>query len=267
MISYKEYLRVYEPTTKVAELKITDQAFRRYSEAVMTWLHDLNIVVLRDDKSIQAEIIYAFPSKAHALKGASNYRPHGQYQKDLETKLVSMREDRAPVPIISYYLADLSLAMERQLPGDIRYFGGRTSESNLSAYRLQKERPYDLTYVFSLWTRYKADMNYIWQSFLHEFDPVKYFVLDQQQIPFRLENITDNSDLESVDGAEQLVRWDMTCTMEGWLKTNPVSVPTVQKQFVALSEEIAGTGAINDLMKIRKEFDLRTGEVDYESVE
>ena len=267
MISYKEYLRQYVPNSRVEEVQIIDQAFRRYSEEVMTWLKSLNITVLRDDKTIEAEIIYAFPSKSHALKGASNYTPHGQYQKDLDTKLVKMREDRTPIPIISYYLADLELAMERQIPGDVRYYGGVTNESNLTAYRLQKERPYDLTFMFSLWTKYKADMNYVWQRFLHEFDPVKYFIIDNQQIPLRLENIADNSDLESYEGSEQLVRWDMTCTMEGWLKTNPIKVPTVQKQFVALVEEVVGTGGINDLMKIRKEFDLRTGEVDVESVE
>ena len=266
MISYKEYLRQYGKDDIVEELIPHDQAFRRYTEALMTWLKDKKFKVLRDNKTIDATVLYSFPSMSHALKGAGNYLPHGQYQKDLKDKVADLREDRSPIPVISFYLADLSLSWERQLPGDVRFGGSLANGAKGHAYRLQKDRPYDLVYTFSLWTRYKADMNYMWQQFLEPFDPVLYFDVDRQSIPMKIDNIADNSQLESVDGSEQLVRWDVTCSMEGWLRANIAKVPTVQKQRIAFAES-THEGSIDDAMKISTDFNLDTGEIKNESVD
>ena len=103
-------------------------------------------------------------------------------------------------------------------------------------------------------------MNYMWQQFLEPFDPVLYFEVDGQSIPMRIENVTDNSDLESTDGSEQLVRWDISCQMEGWMKANATKVPTVQVQKLVLAEEVIPGQSI-DLHISTTNFNKKTGEI------
>jgi len=264
MISYDEFIKTYEGHG-VDVIKQDEQAFRKYSEAIIEWLKDLNLQIPRDDKYLDVEIIYAYPMKANALKGAPSHLPDGQKIKNLDEKLVDLRENRTNIPIISFYLSDFSFDWPRELPTHMRYSKQKMYESGnqMKATRYQKDRPFELTYSFSLWTKYKADMNYLWQQFLSEFGPNKYFRVDNQDIPMKLNSITDVSDLESKDGAEQLVRWDIRCAMEGWLKVDKVEVDTVKTQVVVMGEMVIKEGQIGLDPWIKKsvEYDAETEEV------
>jgi len=83
MISYDKFVRDYQGKG-VKTIKIEDQAFRRYSEAIMIWLRDLNLTVPREDEQLHVETLYAYPMKANALKGAPCHLPEGQQIKNLE---------------------------------------------------------------------------------------------------------------------------------------------------------------------------------------
>jgi hypothetical protein len=265
MISYKEYLRQYGKDNIVEDVFVYDQAFRRYTEKLHTWLKEKNLRVMRDDKTIIAQILYAYPSLPHAFKGDPNHLPHGQYQKELKDGIVALREERSPIPIISFYLSDIAFAFNRQVSGDVRYGNAPINGARFHALRYQKERPYDLTYAMSIWTKYKADMNHMWQQILHDFDPVLCFDVDNQQIPVRIINISDNSTLDSTGGSEQLVRWDVTVMLEGWLKTSVAKVPVIHKEKMQMVERTAVS--MTELMNIQREYNLMSGEVDVESVD
>ena len=118
---------------------------------------------------------------------------------------------------------------------------------------LNKEVPFLLQWTLSIWTKYKSDMGYVRQQLLNRFNPNVVFLVDEQEIPCRLDSITDTSVLESKDGTAQLVRNEVVMSMDAWIKRDPASVRTIIKEKVVFYEEaVVGDSPTSILNQLNK---------------
>jgi hypothetical protein len=237
-INYKKYLVDYQGDGKGGAKKyvIIEEAFRKYSEEIQRWLQD--IIVPRKDKNIQVEVVYGFPQLSTALRGAQTQQEKPEVNRELGQKLIDLREDRARVPIIGFHISTMTYDQSRELPGEIFYRGKYLDDSKKDIMMLNKEIPFILQYTLSCWTRYKSDMNYILQQILPRFNPNVVFLVDDQEIPCRLDSVVDTSALEVKDGATQLIRHDIIMNLDAWVKRNTASVRTVHRDKFAYSEMV-----------------------------
>jgi len=236
-IDYKKYLVDYQGDgyggTK--KYRVYDESFRGYSEAIKLWLQD--ITVPRNDKEVQVEIIYGYPELATALRATPSQQVKPEVNRELGERLIDLREDRTRIPIISFYITNYTYDQARELPGEIFYKGQYTDDSKKNVYMLNKEVPFILQYTMTAWTKYKSDMAYIRQQLLSRFNPNVVFLVDNQEIPCRLDSIVDTSTMESKDGNYQLIRNDMIMSLDAWMKRDPVSVRTVHRERTVFYEK------------------------------
>jgi hypothetical protein len=250
LINYKKYLVDYEGEGKggAHRYPVQEEAFRKYSESLVSWLR--NITVPRNDKDIQVEVVYGYPEFATALRATPSQQVKPEVNRELGEKLVDLREDRTRVPIISYFITNYTYDQSRELPGEIYYKGKFVDDSKKDIVMLNKEVPFILQYTLAVWTKFKADMAQIQQQLLSRFNPNVVFLVDNQEIPCRLDGITDTSALEAKDGNYQLVRNDVIISMDAWLKRDPVSVRTILRERVQFSESAITANSAQEVIDI-----------------
>jgi len=250
LINMKKYLVQYEGDGKggARRYPVTEEAFRKYSEALNTWLR--NITVPRNDKDIQVEVVYGYPEFATALRAAPSQQVKPEVNRELQEKLVDLREDRTRIPIISYFITNYTYVQPRELPGEIYYKADFADASKKDIILLNKEIPFELQYTLAIWTKFKSDMATIQHHLLSRFNPNVVFYVDSQEIPCRLDSVTDTSVLEAKDGAYQLIRNDVVISMDAWLKRDPVTVRTILKDRIIFSETSISGDSVGQILDI-----------------
>lgn len=218
---------------------VYDEAFRGYGVVLKTWLQD--ITVPRNDKEVQVEVIFGYPEFATALRSAPEQQVKPEVNRELNEKLIDLRDDKTRVPIISFYPSNVAYDQSREIPGEMYYKAKYLDASKKDIIILNKEVPFLVTWTLSIWTKYKSDMGYVRQQLLSRFNPNVVFLVDEQEIPCRLDSITDTSVLEAKDGTAQLIRNEVMISMDTWIKRDPASVRTVIKEKMVFYEQAYNT--------------------------
>jgi len=250
LMDMKKYLVAYQGDGKGGAKKyhIYEEAFRSYGSALKEWLQD--ITVPRNDKEVQVEVIFGYPEFATALRAAPEQQVKPEINRELNEKLVDLREDKTRVPIISFYPSNITYDQPREIPGEIFYKAKFLDASKKDIIILNKEVPFLLQWTLSIWTKYKSDMGYVRLQLLNRFNPNVVFLIDEQEIPCRLDSITDTSVLEAKDGTAQLVRNEVVISMDAWIKRDPASVRTVIKEKLVFYEEAYVGNNPTDILNI-----------------
>jgi len=237
LMNMKKYLVAYQGDGYggARKFRVYDEAFRNYGTTLKTWLED--ITVPRNDKEVQVVVMFGYPEFATALRSAREQQVKPEVNRELNEYLVDLRDDKTRVPIISFYPSNITYDQTRELPGEVFYKGKFVDASKKDIIILNKEVPFLVQWTLSIWTKYKSDMGYVRQQLLNRFNPNVVFLVDDQEIPCRLDSITDTSVLESKDGTAQLVRNEVVISMDTWIKRDPASVRTVIKEKVVFYEE------------------------------
>ena len=233
-IDYNKYLKDYRDPGGAKVIPVPEEAFRKYSERVKEWLQ--GIYVSRKDYDVPVEVIYGMPNIATALRSAPSHIEKPEINRELIKKLVDLREDRAKIPIISFYISGVTYAMGRQLPGNMYYKDQFVDDSMKDARMVRKPVPFDLQYTAAIWTTAKSDMFFIHNQILSKFNPALAFNVEGQEIPVFIDSVIDTSTLEVSGGQMQLVRFDVVFHLEAWVKQSMASVRTVLKGKLAYSE-------------------------------
>jgi hypothetical protein len=241
LMDMKKYLVEYQGDGYGGARKfhIYDEAFRGYGEVLKTWLQD--ITVPRNDKEVQVVVIFGYPEFATALRSAREQQVKPEINRELNEYLVDLRDDKTRVPIVSFYPSNTTYDQAREIPGEMFYKGNFVDASKKDIIILNKEVPFILQWTISIWTKYKSDMAFIRQQLLNRFNPNVVFLVENQEIPCRLDSITDTSVLEAKDGTAQLVRNEVVISMDAWIKRDPASVRTVIKEKMVFYEEAYNT--------------------------
>ena len=241
LIDMKKYLVTYagDGYGGAHKFHVYDEAFRNYGTVLKTWLED--ITVPRNDKEVQVVVLFGYPEFATALRSAREQQVKPEINRELNEYLVDLREDKTRVPIISFYPSNTTYDQSREIPGEIYYKAGFLDASKKDIIILNKEVPFLLQWTLSIWTKYKSDMSYVRQQLLNRFNPNVVFLVENQEIPCRLDSITDTSVLEAKDGTAQLIRNEVLISMDAWIKRDPASVRTVIKEKVVFYEEAFNT--------------------------
>jgi len=227
---------------------VYDEAFRGYGEVLKTWLQD--ITVPRNDKEVQVEVIFGYPEMATALRSVPEQQVKPEINRELNEKLIDLRDDKTRVPIVSFYPSNITYDQTREIPGEMFYKSKFLDASKKDIIILNKEVPFIVQWTLSVWTKYKSDMGYVRQQLLNRFNPNVVFLVDDQEIPCRLDSITDTSVLESKDGSAQLIRNEVVMSMDAWIKRDPASVRTVIKEKLVFYEQAYNTDDPIELLNI-----------------
>jgi len=241
LMDMKKYLVEYQGDGYggAKKYRIYEEAFRSYGSALKTWLED--ITVPRNDKEVQVEVIFGYPEFATALRSAPEQQVKPEINRELNEKLIDLRGDKTRAPIISFYPSTTTYDQSRELPGEIFYKAGFLDASKKDSILLNKQVPFLVQWTLSIWTKYKSDMGYVRQQLLSRFNPNVVFLIENQEIPCRLDSIIDTSVMEAKDGSAQLIRNEVMISMDAWIKRDPATVRTILKEKVVFYEQAYNT--------------------------
>jgi hypothetical protein len=155
-----------------------------------------------------------------------------------------MDEDaRIKLPVMSINRQSFGkINPQRHTPASVGpYFYRRFADSDKTRMVLSpREKSVLIDYTLSVWTERKRDMEAIVYQIDTRFNPIAQWTVEDEfmrgDITAKLDNITDNSDIDIDANQLAKVRYDFNVQIEGWLPLSGRIVPTVLGQVQALSE-------------------------------
>lgn len=154
-----------------------------------------------------------------------------------------MEEDpRIKLPVMSINRQSKQLNPMRHTPASAApYFYRRYADSDKSRIILApREKSVLMGYVLSVWTERKRDMEKILYQIEVAFNPLAQWTIEDEfmrgDITAKLENVTDNSDIDADANSLAKIRYDFNIQVEGWLPLSGRVVPTVLGRVTALAD-------------------------------
>jgi hypothetical protein len=144
-----------------------------------------------------------------------------------------LKSGRIKLPVMSINRTSWRFNPDKFSPPYINMTRRFTSDSDGSRIILTyRPWPALIDYSLSLWTERKRDAEYVLYQIQTRFNPLAEFRIDDESglrgtVTMKMNDVTNNSDIDI--GAEELakVRYDITLTMEGWLPLPEKVLPTV----------------------------------------
>lgn len=151
-------------------------------------------------------------------------------------------DNRIRLPVMSVNRTGLRLNTERLTPASAGpYFYRNLADRDGTRMSLcPREYSALLSYTLSVWTERKRDMEFIVRAIVPRFNPIAEWTVEDEvmrgNIIAKLENVTDNSDLDVEANQWAKVRYDFTLEVEGWMPLPERIVPTVLGKVTELAE-------------------------------
>ena len=157
-----------------------------------------------------------------------------------------LKSGRIKLPVMSINRTSWRFNPDKFSPPYINMTRNFTTDNDGSRMILTyRPWPALIDYSLSLWTERKRDIEYVIYQIHTRFNPLAEFTIDDEgglrgNVIMKMNEITNNSDIDI--GAEELakVRYDISLTMEGWLPLPEKILPTVLGK-VGSFHEINGT--------------------------
>jgi hypothetical protein len=152
-------------------------------------------------------------------------------------------DNRIRLPVMSVNRTGWRLNPNRNTPASVGpYYYRRFADLEGSRMALApREYSVLITYTLSVWTERKRDMEYIDFAVATRFNPLAEWRVEDEfmrgNIIGRLENISDNSDLDVDPNQLAKVRYDFNIEIEGWMPLPGRIVPTVLGHVTSLEEQ------------------------------
>jgi hypothetical protein len=154
-----------------------------------------------------------------------------------------MEEDpRIKLPVMSINRQSKQLNPMKHTPASVGpYFYRRYADADKTRIILApREKEVLIGYVLSVWTERKRDMEKILYQIEVAFNPLAQWTIEDEfmrgDITAKLENVTDNSDIDVDANSLAKVRYDFNVQVEGWLPLSGRVVPTVLGRVTALGD-------------------------------
>lgn len=214
------------PTVEFTKQQYTPD-YESYDRAVARMMNSLRVVGadgIPTNKPIP--LIFATPERSWA-----------EMRKKFQKQIDANRDFRIPLPFLSVQqIGDTTFDPKRYLYNKILYRRVALSDDFKKCLSQPAPQPYNFQYSIELWTksRYEARVAVMQFANLFEQGGMTYRLVDHgypfgvKYIPFFLEGITDNTNLEPAD-QERTLRWTFTLRIEGWL-------PPIPQEFFVVQE-------------------------------
>jgi hypothetical protein len=155
-----------------------------------------------------------------------------------------MDEDaRIKLPVMSINRQSFAkINPQRHTPASVGpYFYRRFADNDKTRMILSpREKSVFIDYTLSVWAERKRDMERIVYQVETRFNPLAQWTVEDEfmrgDITAKLENITDNSDIDIDANQLAKVRYDFTVQVEGWMPLSGRVVPTVLGRVQSLAE-------------------------------
>lgn len=193
--------------------------FHIYILGLGSWLSTMRVPRKHDNVAV----IYSTPQRAYFLEQLNKYG-------------FDTNNGQIPTPIISYYLNEFTLKVEREKPRIVKYLN--TDDNSLYPDMV----PYDLTFTVTVWTRLQMDMNEIMYQLLTGFEQSIHWIQfkdpktgRKQTAPYFLESVSDASNTEPGEAGNVEWRKDLTIRAEAYLPIGGEKVFPVERLFIDLN--------------------------------
>jgi len=196
-----------------------------FDKAIGDYIRDKGGEILLPDNTIfNPQIVFATPERAFSIVTS----PVEDYNLQAEPGAQSL-SDRITLPIISYHRTGMERNENRHLNPSLMWTK-RFSPNNNKVSMSPKPNPVDILYDVSFWTKYEVEKLMFLETLIQDFQPLGYLLCDfaHTQVPMRLENITDNSNLEDLGDGDRLLRVTFSIRVEGFIFRKPTCVPTIK---------------------------------------
>jgi hypothetical protein len=216
------------------------KSLRGADEAIRAIFSD--IVVIDDaGKAHQVPIFIGPPEKAVAYILQENTR------KDNSTVV-----DRLRLPMMAIHSAGYQLNHSREIYSRavdyLRDFRGKptfTSSEKYdrdTVYGVTRGIPVDVSHSIYVWTKYREDMNQIFEQIVQKFNPIAYIRVKgiDWEIPVKLDSIANNEESDPGDKSDRVIKYQFGITTETF-----IAQPIVRKKAV-LKTRVEVVNAIED---------------------
>lgn len=206
-------LKIYDGT------EIAHEQFYIYIAAMQSWFSSFRCYRKHDI----VPCVFSSPKRAY-------------FESQLARYGMTLLNGQIPTPIISFWLSDYQLKIEREKPRMVKYYNRH------DRYLYEDMIPYDLTFEVIVWTKKQADMFEIMSQIQRSFEQSIHWIFFKDQQTQRtqtaacfLEGISDSSNIEPGDKDDVMWKKNINIRVEAYIPRNGYPSNPVKKIYIGVN--------------------------------